>query len=186
MALPAFDDFDRANGGLGANWTTVDTAPTIVSNECAGGDAGGSSLAYWSADAFNADQYGQVVVGTGGNPNGSPATRLAATRGYLLSANTANVHLYRLDGNESFALLQSNSGTGVVVTDVLRLESEGSTHRVYKNAVQQGTNQTDGTYASGSAGVFLFGSFSRLDDWEGGNIGGGGVTGSPWYYYAQQ
>jgi hypothetical protein len=170
MSLPATDSFNRADGAIGANWTAVDGGFDVVSNQIAGNTLQ-TNLGYWSADVFQDDQYAQVVVGVGPSPDGSPATRIASLRGYILSADASKVHLYRIDANESFALLQSNSGTGVSAADVLRLESEGSTHRVYKNAGQLGTDQNDGTYAAGSAGMFIYATAPRLDDWEGGNLG---------------
>lgn len=173
MSLPALDDFNR--GSLGANWTGVDGTPTIVTNEASGGDINGN-LAYWNADVFNDAQYAKVFNASGASANGGPATRVASLRGYCIIATLGDVKLYRIDGNESYALLQTlDASVGVADGSLLQLDSNTSTHKAYRDAVQLGTDQNDATYTSGSAGWFLFGTGPKLDDWEGGNLGGAPV-----------
>ncbi len=169
MSLPAQDDFNRAS--LDANWTSVDGTPQITANEASGGNIN-SNFAYWNADSFNDSQYGDIFNAEGSAANGGPATRIAATRCYALLGSLSDVKLYRIDGDESFSLLQTVSVSGVADGERLRLESEGSTHRCYLNTVQAGTDQGDATYASGSVGFFIYGLAPRLDNWEGGNMGG--------------
>lgn len=172
MALPATDDFNRAS--LGANWTGVDGTPTISSNEAAGGHINGN-LAYWNADTFNDAQYAKVFNADGAAPNGGPATRVASLRCYCIIATLGDVKLYRIDGDESYSLLQTlNASGGVFDGSLLQLDSNGATHKAYQEGVQLGTDQNDATYTSGAAGWFVYGTGPRLDTWEGGNLGGGG------------
>ena len=54
------DNFNRANGGLGSNWTTVTgtAAPQIVNNTAQPGSAGTLNSAYWSANTFGSNRSG--------------------------------------------------------------------------------------------------------------------------------
>jgi hypothetical protein len=54
MALPATDNFNRSNGGLGTNWTNALGTPQISSNTVTGVSNCG---AVWNADTPNADCY---------------------------------------------------------------------------------------------------------------------------------
>ncbi len=54
---------------------------------------------------------------------------------------------------------------------VIRLEAQGSTLRVYYDGSQIGTDQTDSSFATGAVGIFIIDGSSRMDDWEGGNLG---------------
>jgi hypothetical protein len=57
-----YDNFHRANGGLGTNWTTYRglTAPTITGNQIVG-NSGGSQSAIWNANSFAADQFAPTI-----------------------------------------------------------------------------------------------------------------------------
>ncbi len=61
-AATVSDNFNRANGGLGSNWTTVagTTAPKIANNTLQPGTAGALNSAYWSASTFSGDQFAQT------------------------------------------------------------------------------------------------------------------------------
>jgi hypothetical protein len=174
MALPATDNFNRADGGLGSNWTTQTgfTAPAISGNRVVSG--GGYGFAYWNADVFNDAQYSQVIYYTSGGEPGV-TVRASGSRGYWLylasaGSNTTNIFRYDSNGNYSnLAGLGSQIGNG----DTGKLTANGSTIEAFKNGVSIGS-VTDTTYSSGSAGI----EAGTLDDWEGGNLGGGGGGGS--------
>lgn len=178
MALPASDDF-AGSGALSASWTVLDGSTTRVSDQAdaAGVGANGS---LWNADTFNDDQYAEVTIGST-TPNCGPATRLtvsgATGTGYVVTATGANITLYRWNGNESYTSIAALGGS-VTTGDVVRLESEGTTHRVYKNGTQVGSDQTNATYTTGSAGMFLYDATATLNAWEGGNLAAGGGGGS--------
>ena len=82
------DDFSRADGPLGSNWTTVQgtNAPVIAGNTVQPGTPGSLNSAYWSADTFGSDQYAQANLpnSSGGNFGPGIAVRLANSTGYLL------------------------------------------------------------------------------------------------------
>jgi hypothetical protein len=65
LAPSPYDNFNRANGGLGANWTTsfsTNGALTISSNTVIN-SAANDQNSYWTATPFNADQYAEVTIG---------------------------------------------------------------------------------------------------------------------------
>src|SRR5262249_14163857 len=55
------DDFNRADGSLGANWSPiVDGSLAISSQVAVGTGTAGSSGDIWSAASFNSDQFSQI------------------------------------------------------------------------------------------------------------------------------
>ena len=59
----ASDNFNRANGSLGPNWTDIsDGGLAIVSQAAAGTASAGISGDIWTAGTFTSDQYSQVAV----------------------------------------------------------------------------------------------------------------------------
>ena len=186
MALPATDDFNRADAStLGTNWTLskntwgIDTnraKPTAVDN----------CRAFWNADTFGNDQYSQAKVvsatnyfgvvvrcsGSGGTENNYHWVAGTGFTGINKVINGSETQLQALD-----ALSTDN--------DVIRLEVSGTTLQAYRNGSTYGTSVTDSAVASGSAGLFGFAAVTPfLDDWEGGNLGGGAATTRPAYHFA--
>jgi hypothetical protein len=176
MALPATDTFTGTNGAAinTSNWTTLLGGFSINSNR-AKGQAGADSLAFWDADTFADDQYAEVEYTNDSGYWGGPVVRAAATRGYWArTENSTTITLYRIDSAVSFNLLQTMGSLTIANGDVIRIEAEGSTIRVYQNGVQVGTDQSDATYSSGSGGIATYTDGAWLDNFEAGNLGGGG------------
>src|ERR1700759_4338511 len=115
-AATASDSFDRANGGLGSNWTTVagPAAPQISGNTLHAGTASSLNSAYWSASTFGADQFAQGTLpgSSGGNYGPGLSVRLSSSKGYILwYGNATNtVSLWRMDSASSWTQLKA-SGT---------------------------------------------------------------------------
>ena len=67
LAATGSDNFDRADGGLGSNWTAVTgtAAPKIVSSNLRAGTGGAVNSAYWSASTFGSDQFAQASSSRG-------------------------------------------------------------------------------------------------------------------------
>ena len=61
-ATTASDDFSRADGGLGANWTDISGGGLAISSQLVTGTAGQVTGDMWSAQAFGSDQYSQDEV----------------------------------------------------------------------------------------------------------------------------
>src|SRR5688500_40814 len=174
MALPATDSFTGNSGDpLSANWTTLDGSFQIATNNDVKLNGSQGHYAYWDADAFGDDQYATAVVNPSADSIGV-AVRLAATRGYVLGLTATAIELTRVDSDESYSVLDTASVTGSA-GDVVRLEIEGSQLRGYQNGILR-VSATDGTYSSGSAGMWGYSidANARIESWEGGDLGGGG------------
>ena len=172
----ASDNFDRADGALGSNWTTVSGtgAPKIVSNTLRVGTAGALSSAYWSASTFSSDQFAQASLPNSSGTQYGPgiAVRLSGSKGYFLwygnSSNT--VSLWRMDSSSSWTLLkQSASLTVSPSSDVWKIQAVGSTISGYQNG-KLVVQATDTNIKSGSPGVWLYYSSNQIDNWSGGDV----------------
>ena len=172
----ASDNFDRADGALGSNWTTVSGtgAPQIVSNTLRVRTAGALSSAYWSASTFSSDQFAQASLPNSSGTQYGPgiAVRLSGSKGYFLwygnSSNT--VSLWRMDSSSSETLLkQSASLTVSPSSDVWKIQAVGSTISGYQNG-KLVVQATDANITSGSPGVWLYYSSNQIDNWSGGDV----------------
>ena len=172
----ASDNFDRADGALGSNWTTVSGtgAPKIVSNTLRVRTAGALSSAYWSASTFSSDQFAQASLPNSSGTQYGPgiAVRLSGSKGYFLwygnSSNT--VSLWRMDSSSSETLLkQSASLTVSPSSDVWKIQAVGSTISGYQNG-KLVVQATDTNITSGSPGVWLYYSSNQIDNWSGGDV----------------
>ncbi len=175
-ATTASDNFDRADGVLGSNWTTVSGtgAPKIVSNTLRVRTAGALSSAYWSASTFSSDQFAQASLPNSSGTQYGPgiAVRLSGSKGYFLwygnSSNT--VSLWRMDSSSSETQLkQSASLTVSPSSDVWKIQAVGSTISGYQNG-KLVVQATDTNIKSGSPGVWLYYSSNQIDNWSGGNV----------------
>jgi hypothetical protein len=165
VSLPAFDFFSRADGPLGANWTTQNGTAGIVSNEAQ--VTATNTEVFWNADVFGNDQYSAVVttVVIGNEGCIVRASGTGGSRNNYLSYGGSDIYK---DVNGSYSLLASGSG-GHANGDTVRVEVLGTTITVKVNGVQK-NSVVDSTHASGSAGFFGDHASSRFDNWEGGNI----------------
>jgi hypothetical protein len=181
MALPASDTFTYTDGDLdvrNASWTQLNaSAKVTVSGNKAAGAATGECGALWNADTFNNDQYSKakpddtqysgvcVRAGQAGTSTFDCYVALWAVGGSLVYLQKAN--------NGSRAGITSFGAPTYVAGASLELRISGTTLQVFYNGSQVGTDQTDSDLSSGSAGIYvLSGSAPKVDDWEGGNLGG--------------
>jgi hypothetical protein len=174
-AATVSDNFTRADGALGSNWTTVTgtKAPQIVSNTLRAGTASTLNSAYWSASTFGNDQFAQATLpGSSGSQWGPGlAVRLSSSKGYFLwygnSANT--VSIWRMDSATSWTeLKQSSALTITPASDVWKIQAVGSTISGYQNG-NLVVQATDTKITSGSPGVWLYFSSNQITNWSGGD-----------------
>lgn len=169
-ALPATDTFTGMNSDpLSGNWTTDNGAWNIWSGQANSTTA--DSLARWTADSFSSDHYAEVTISTsGGNHSGGPVVRGTSTTGYAVTYNSAydELDLARIDSitTPTYVLLQNITGLSLSNNDALRLEVSGTTLKVYVEGMQVGTDETDATYSSGSAGILNRATGVQLDNFE--------------------
>jgi len=188
MALPATDTFTGTTGTqlttYSANWTLCLGDFDIQSNALSA-DASGNNGAGWNADAFNDDQYAEatfaavfqfVYLGVAVRCDvGTPDDTF-----YLFySDSTDGSYLEKIVNGAETQL--GNKGATFAVNDVIRIEASGTTITPIKNGgtLNPPNAQTDASISSGAAGVSGYddSAFIRIDNWEGGNLGGGGVIG---------
>jgi hypothetical protein len=182
------DDFNRANGGLGANWTTVTGlgAPLIASNQIPYLVAAGWQAAYYSGETFTANQYAAAK-------NESPASPGIGVMVRQSASDKSCYRLWRDAGGEDpenwdlFSLGRvAADGSVTWICDTvpyayMRLEVNGSTVTVKGKATAGGTWSalssvggaslpwTDPSpLSSGSPGIALF--YGVIDDFAAGDL----------------
>lgn len=170
------DDFERES--LGSNWGAV---PNMGAGSLANGRYYGSGVAnYWAADAFEDDQWSEVVIHQPGSEDGDvgAAVRINSTTGEYYhcavypggSGLGAYLSLHTSGGGWSAigdpALLGS-----VADGDRLQLRVVGSTLSVYLNGLLI-LQETDTSLASGQPGVDAWSTTDNLtiESWTGGNV----------------
>ena len=175
QAATISDNFNRANGGLGANWTTVSgtTAPQIVNNTVQPGTAGTLNSAYWSANTFGANQYAAASFPNSSGTNWGPAiaVRLSNSKGYILwYGNQTNVvSIWRMDSSTSWTQLKASAQLTIAATDVWRFQAVGSTLTGYQNGKQVIT-VTDTRYTTGAPGIWMYFATNQITNWSGGDV----------------
>jgi hypothetical protein len=170
------DDFNRADGSLGANWTPiVDGALTISSQVAAGTAAAGTTGDTWSAASFGSDQFSQIETTstqlTGGQwigaavraQNGGLDTYLGI---YFWNSGSPVLRLYkRSSGN--WAQLGSTVTTAALPAGAqLQVKAVGSTVSLLVNGVLK-ISVTDTSLTGGAPGIMAYGT-SQADNWLGG------------------
>ena len=164
----AYDNATRANGAIGANWTTTSNNINIFSNSFQGTTTV-NNVAFWNVNPFAADQFAELtVVSLNATTDfDGPAARVSTGNWYsCVESNTSLIFQRSLNGTTSnIATVSVTGNTG----DVLRIEVQGSTVKCYQNGVLQIT-QTDTNLTSGSPGMELFGDVATLKNWSGGNL----------------
>jgi len=190
MALPATDAFTNTGGTAvalttySANWSystgtfNVDATGDNAYSTTSGNEGG----AYWNADSFSADQYAQVTLSalTSGIAVGAAVRASAGGNYYGCYLEGTTYYLFRMNAG---SWTQLDTGTQSFSDgDALRLQVTGTNPCalvMLRNGVQFGStyNDSDGArLTSGAAGICGYGDSTtpRIDNWEGGNVGGGG------------
>lgn len=181
MALPASDNFNRANQDpLGGNWTRLYSGttnyPKLVSNKVTGSTSS-RAVNYWNADSFNNDQWSEIKLNALTVYCGCAVRALSDGSTYsnayvFIYINSTAVKLYKTTST-SLSLTQIGSDYAISMNtgDTLKLAVSGTTLTPYHNGSAQAT-QSDSAFSSGAAGIICYGTSANLDDWSGGNVGG--------------
>jgi hypothetical protein len=178
----ASDDFNRADGDPGANWTALYTSRKgiISGNSWKPNDNTNSAGMLYSGASFaGADQYSKATIGgtfsstsyasVGVFMSGASGTR----NGYKFSCNTVDWYITR-DASGTGTDIDTGTGT-FAAGDVIELRIVSGTLTAYKNGVAiTGASIADATYTSGSPSLEMYpnaGNTATLDNWEGGDFG---------------
>lgn len=176
------DNFNRANGGLGANWTTQTghSAPQISGNQIANIFAGYG--ARYSGATFNGNQYSSMLSGFSSGTFGAAGSNGVAVRMqsgahtfYCLCAGDdgegggTSIKLWRVVAGTATQLGTTWSDPGFTH---LRLEANGSilTAKWSANGTTWTTlgTATDSNITGGEPG--FLGTDGGNDDWAGGDL----------------
>ena len=174
-ATSASDDFNRADGGLGPNWTAISDGGMSISSQQVAGSAGATTGDVRTAESYPSDQYAKVEVTstqlTGGQWVG-PAVRVqgGGQNGYLgiYFWNSGNpvLRLYKRSAG-SFTQLGSGYVSGALAAGTqLEVTAVGNKISFLQNGVQR-VSVTDGSFTGGGPGMMAFGS-ADADNWSGG------------------
>ena len=182
-ASTASDDFARANGSLGPNWTDMFDGGLAISSQAAvGTNGGGNSGDMWTADSFTSDQFSQVTL-TGTQLTGTQWIG-AAVRAQD-SGEDAYVGIYFWDNgspelmlflrhNGGWSLLGSYSTPPLPGGTQLELTAVGNTLSFADNGVQV-IGISDGTLTGGAPGIIANGT-AQAAAWSGGDASGSGAA----------
>jgi hypothetical protein len=177
-ATSASDDFNRANGGLGANWSaTADGGLTIASQQVIG-TAGAITGDIRTAENYPGNQSSTITVASpqlSGSQWIGPAVRMQnnGQSGYLgiyfWNNGSPQVQLFkRTSGN--FAQLGSAYSTGPLAAGTkLQLVAVGDTISFLVNGVQR-VGVQDASFTSGAPGIMAYGA-ATADNWSGSQAG---------------
>jgi hypothetical protein len=178
----ASDNFNRADGGLGANWTkplASENNLVIVNNQVGVDVENSHNYAFWSADSFSQDQYSQVRISNVGRWNGVIVrAQSLIDRFYLALVFGANEHRIYLRKDGLYYLLSTGSTETWVAGDIIGLEAAGLNPvqlTLFRNGnpVLTYTDTTE-NLVGGSPGIGIYsppGDHLVIDDWEGGDLG---------------
>ena len=175
-----YDNFNRANGAIGANWTVTGGGINVASNVIVGTSAGAVNAAAFNKGSFSS--AGQFAEGTVTSLNGtsdfvgpSVMNSTSAANFYDCVEDSTTLIIQRVAAGAG-STLTSGSITGAA-GDVLRLEAfltpnafpQSVTLTCYRNGAQA-LQTTDTTYTAGLPGVMFFNNVATLDNWSGGNL----------------
>jgi hypothetical protein len=170
----ASDNFTRANGPIGANWTVVNGGFNISGNTAVG--TGGSfNGAAWTGSAINADHYSTITIGTG-TGFWAPATRVQSGADTYYAAyvsgtspNITGAIFKRVAGTNTSL---GGSVTGIATGDTVTLASSGPILQLYHNGVLTSTI-ADTSISGGKPGMSAFSTTNAITNWVGGNYSDG-------------
>ena len=172
---PGQDDFNRANGGLGAGWAAMsDGGLSIVSQQVVG-TANAQAGDVRVAESYGSDQYSQVEVTStqlsGGewvgptvrSRNGGQDTYLGI---YFWNDGTPQLRLYKRTAGTWIQLGDSYNSGALPVGTKLRVSAVGSTISFQQNSTTR-IAVSDSTLTGGAPGIMTYGA-ATADNWAGG------------------
>ena len=177
FATTASDDFNRADGPLGANWTDISDGGLAISNQEVVGTSDGLSGDIRTGETYGSDQYSQIEITStqlsGGQWVG-PAVRArdsghdAYVGLYFWDFGTPELMLFeRFD--DAWTQIGSTYNSGALAAGTqLALSATGSDLTLSLNGTAVIT-ATDTSLTGGAPAIVAF-STATAGDWAGGDI----------------
>ncbi len=178
-ATSASDNFQRANGGLGPNWTPItDGGMAIASQAATGTIPNGVSGDMWTADSFTSDQYAATQL-TGAQLTGAQwigaAVRVQAGGQsayvgiYYWNNGTPVLELFLRCNGEWTELGGAALGGPLPGGTQLELTAVGDSLSFTVNGIQR-IGVSEDTLTGGTPGIMASGA-AKAASWTGGNAG---------------
>lgn len=174
----AYDNFNRANGAIGSNWT-VKVGGVNVSSNVAVGTTSANAVAWNQANFSSFAQFAKITLVTlnGTTDLNGPMvfSQPGANSDYECVENTTTITIQQVLNGSATTVATSASGgsAGDVLLLVATVNPSGTqpttTLTCYRNGTQILTG-TSTTFTSGGAGFRLNGSVATVDNWSGGNL----------------
>jgi hypothetical protein len=166
-----YDNFNRANGAIGSNYTVTNGALNVSGNVLSGTTTNQFSAATVNASInYAGDQFCEFTVTAMNGTTDQPACalRMNGFTFYHLAVNTGAWFLNNRTGQFSATGLISGA-IATVIGDSFRLEISGTTLSVFRNGVFQGS-VVDSSYATGLCGPVIYGNIATIDNFSCGNL----------------
>jgi hypothetical protein len=177
-ATAATDDFNRADGSLGANWTDMADGGLVISSQQVMGTNSGVSGDIRTGEPYTSDQYSQIettstqlsggqwVGATVRSQNGGQDGYLGL---YFWNSGNPQLMLFKRIGGGWTQLGPTYDCGPLAAGTQLKLMAVGNTLSFLENGVER-IAIGDSTYSGGAPGVMAFGA-ARVDNWAGGTAG---------------
>ena len=177
-AVIASDDFNRADGGLGASWTAIADGSMSISSQAVIGSVGAQTGDIRTGEAYPSDQYSTVTVTstqlTGGQWIGAGVRLQSSGRSgyagiYYFNFGSPQLMLYKRSGGSWTQLGGSYSPGALAAGTQLQVTAVGSTISFLVNGVQRMTVVRQYVYRRGAGDHGL--RERAADNWSGGSAG---------------
>lgn len=186
------DNFDRADGAIGANWTVDQGSFNIVSNVAEAATAASRNRARYVSALDTANHWVQATTGGKSTSNhGDVCARQASSTHtnyeavYLENSSATGYKITKRVNGDETVLDTAASGSGA---KTLKLTVNGATQTMLVNTVEvnyaEDTALTEGNYV----GIFGYGNTGpRYNDWSAEDLAAGGpVIPVFMHHYKQQ
>ena len=181
------DDFNRANGAPGANWTAINSGIwAIASNALTQSNTAGAYRGLrWNGGAFASNNfYARVTARAPANQGfgvlvrcPTTGTALADIDGYAIVGFVGD-QWYRVEFADGVDTYVGLGGTVAAATNyTIEVRAEGTTITILRDSTQL-AQWTDTTYTTGGAMLVTFGGTVTFDDFSAADIASG-VTVAP-------
>lgn len=162
------DNFNRADGAIGANWTNLQNSIDIVSNTAQGGSTGNNS-AYRSAETFSADHFSQATIVLFGNSNAVAVRMQSGPTFYIFNndGSSTDAKMYKCVAGSFTQIGADYTGLSIGIGTVLKLSVSGTTLTPSVDGTPLAT-RTDSDISGGAPGMYIFSNDHSLDNWSGG------------------
>ncbi len=182
LAASGADNFNRANGSLGAGWTATSDGAMVIAGNVAQGGSSGNTGEIRTGETYSSNHFSQIQVAS--QPSGgqwiAAGVRLqnGGQNGYagLYFANYGNPELMLFKRtNGAWSQLGSAYASGTLATGTqLTLSAAGPSLTFSLNGAAA-ISVTDSTFTGGAPGILAFGT-TTADNWAGGDVSGGSFS----------